>query len=223
LTFDVKSKYILISSGQQFSLHCKPICFMRYLAVAVLALLVAGTASSQGRFGIKAGPVFNYINSEGNGGDFSEVNTGATFGFSYSVPASARLTIQPELNYITLSADESLSNSTYNLDYFQIPILFKGTTKKGDFSFYAGPQLSILAKARRETGNTKSDATSEVTETDFSALAGIEYVTPVNITLNARFTQGFSNVIKAEFDTFKSRHQYVTLTVGYLFGKKKAQ
>lgn len=196
---------------------------MRYLAVAVLALLIAGTASSQGRFGIKAGPVFSYLKSEGNGRDFSDVNTGATFGFSYALAASSHLTIQPELNYIMLSADESFSSSTYNLDYFQIPVLFKGTTKKGDFSFYAGPQLSILAKARKKTGNTKSDATSEITETDFSALVGVEYVTPVNITLNARFTQGFSNVIKAEFDTFQSRHQYITLTVGYLFGKKKAQ
>lgn len=197
---------------------------MRYLAVAVLALLIAGTASSQGRFGVKAGPVFNYINSEGNnGGTFSEVKTGATFGMSYSLPASARFTIQPELNYIILYSDESLTSTTYHLDYFQVPVLFKGTTKKGDFSFYAGPQLSILAHASKKTGVTKSDATSEVTETDFSGLIGVEYVTPINITLNARFTQGFSDVIKAEFDTFKSRHQYITLTVGYLFGKKKAQ
>jgi len=195
---------------------------MRYLAAAVLAMLFAGAAFSQGRFGIKAGPVFNYIKTKGgNGGNFSDVNTGFTFGASYSLPASARFTVQPEFNYIVLYADESISSNRFHLDYYQIPVLLKCISKKGDVSFYAGPQLSVLAHASRKSGNAKSDATSLVTETDFSALAGIEYVFPVNITLNARFTQGFSNVLKTEFDTFKSRHQYITVTVGYLFGKKK--
>lgn len=197
---------------------------MRYLAAAVLALLFAGTASSQGRFGVKAGPVFNYINAEGNnGGTFSKVNTGFTFGFSYSLPASARFAVQPELNYVVLYSDESLTGSKYHLDYFQIPVLLKATNVKGDFSFYAGPQLSILSHASRKIGSTKSDVTSMITETDFSGLIGLEYVTPINVTLNARFVQGFSNVFKAEFDTYESRHQYVALTVGYLFGKKKTK
>lgn len=195
---------------------------MRYLAAVVLAMLFAGAASSQGRFGVKAGPVFNYIKTRGdNGGSFPNVKTGFTFGFSYSLPASTRFSVQPELNYIILYSDEAFTSTKFHLDYYQIPVLLKGTSAKGDFSFYAGPQISILAHASRKTGTTKSDATPLVTETDFSALAGLEYVFPINITLNARFTQGFSNVLKTEFDTFKSRHQYVTLTIGYLFPKKK--
>jgi hypothetical protein len=197
---------------------------MRYLAVVVLAMLVAGAASSQGRFGVKAGPLFNYIKTRGgDGASFPDVKTGFTFGVSYSLPASSQFSVQPEMNYTVLYADESLSNSTYHLDYYQIPIILKGTTKKGDLSFYAGPQLDILAHASKKTGSTKTDATSQVTETLFSALVGIGYTTPINLTLDARFTQGFSNVFKAEFDTFKSRHQYLSLTVGYLFGKKKTQ
>lgn len=195
---------------------------MRYLAAVVLAMLFAGAASSQGRFGIKAGPVFNYIKTKGdNGGAFPNVKTGFTFGASYSLPASARFSVQPEFNYIILYSDESISGSKFHLDYYQIPVLLKGTNAKGDFSFYAGPQLSVLAHATRKAGSTKTDATPMITETDFSALAGLEYVFPVNVTLNARFTQGFSNVLKTEFDTFKSRHQYITITIGYLFGKKK--
>ncbi len=195
---------------------------MRYLAAAVLALLFAGAASSQGNFGFKAGPVLNYLKTKGsNGGTFSDVKAGYTFGFSYAMPASSRFSIQPEFNYIVLYSDESLTSTRFHLDYIQIPVLLKGTSKKGDFSVYAGPQLSILAHASKKTGTTKSDATSMVTETDFSALAGVEYVTPINITLNARFVQGFSNVFKVEFDTYKSRHQYLEVMVGYLFGKKK--
>lgn len=195
---------------------------MRYLAAAALAMLFAGAAFSQGRFGVKAGPVINYIKTEGStGGNFSDVKTGFTIGVSYSLPATPRFSVQPEFNYIMLRSDETLTASKFHLDYYQIPVLLKGTTKKGDVSFYAGPQLSILAHASRKSGNTKSDATPLLTETDFSALAGVEYVTPINITLNARFTQGFSNVFKAEFDTFKSRHQYITIAVGYLFPKKK--
>lgn len=196
---------------------------MRYLAAVVLAMLVAGAASSQGRFGIKAGPVFNYIKTKGGdgGASFPDVKTGFTFGFSYSLPTGAHFSVVPEFNYIVLYADESISNATYHLDYYQLPVLLKGTNKKGDVSFYAGPQLDILAHASKKSGTTKTDATAQVTETGFSALVGIGYVTPINVTLDARFTQGFSNVFKAEFDSFKSRHQYLTLTVGYLFGGKK--
>ena len=195
---------------------------MRYLAAAALAMLFVSTAFSQGRFGIKAGPVVNYVQTKGTGGDFSDIKAGYTFGFTYSLPVNAHFQVQPEFNYIALQTEESITATTFHLNYYQVPVLLKLVTNKGDLSVVAGPQLGILAHASKKSGNTKSDATAMVTETDFSALAGLEYVTPINITLSARFTQGFSNVFKVEFDTYKSRHQYLTLTVGYLFGKKKS-
>ena len=63
---------------------------------------------------------------------------------------------------------------------------------------------------------------NDLTQTDFSGLLGLEYVTPISLTINARFIQGFSNVYKAEFNSdIKTRHQIFAVTVGYIFNKKK--
>ncbi len=196
---------------------------MRYLAAAVLAILFAGAASSQGRFGIKAGVVINYINTEGDGGSFSDVKTGFTGGVSYTLPVTSCFTIQPELNFVSLQSEESLTSSTIDLDYFQLPVLLKAVNKKQNFSAYIGPQLSFLTNATSKSASGKTDITSDVTETHFDGVIGIEFVTPINITINARYVHGMSNVFKAEYDSFKSRHQYIGLTVGYLFRSKAKQ
>jgi hypothetical protein len=198
---------------------------MRYLAAFAFAILFANVASSQGRFGIKAGPVFNYINTKGSGtADFSDLKAGFTIGVSYEMLANKNFGIQPELLFTSLSADENTSNSKLSMQYFQIPVLLKAITNKGNFSAYAGPQLGFLTKATIEgPSGGKSDYVKSMTETDFAAVIGFEYVTTLNITINARYVHGLSNVIEAEYDTFKSRHQYAAVTVGYLFGGRKKQ
>ncbi|HYE55921.1 MAG TPA: porin family protein [Chitinophagaceae bacterium] len=196
---------------------------MRNIALAVLALLIAGTASSQGRFGARAGVVLNYINVDGGSTapDYSDLKAGHTFSFSYELPASKNFVIQPELGFVRLSSNESITNSTVNLDYITLPVILKFVTNSQNFSVYAGPQLSFLTNANNRTSAGKVDIRENLTETDFSAAAGIEYITPVNVTINLRYVQGMSNVFKVEYDDFTSRHQYVSVTVGYLFGRKK--
>lgn len=185
-------------------------------------MLLAGVASSQGRFGVKAGPVFNYINTKGAQlGSYSDLKTGFTAGISYALAAGKNFGVQPELNYLGIKADESISNSTIKMQYVQVPVLLKAITNKANFSAYAGPQLGFLTRATIETPSGKSDYVKSMTETDFSAVFGFEFITPINVTINARYVHGLSNVIKAEFDTFKSRHQYGAVTVGYLFGNKR--
>lgn len=197
---------------------------MRYLAVAALALLLAGTASSQGRFGAKAGLVLNYINTEGSGGgSFSDLKAGYAFGFSYEMSASNNFAIQPEFNVIRLNSNEAISNSKVKFGYVQIPVLLKGVTNNQQFSVYAGPQLSFLTSASMTDAGGKRDITKDVTETLFDGVFGLEYVTTLNISINARYTHSFSNVFKAEYDGFKSRHQYLSVMIGYRFGKKKTQ
>lgn len=195
---------------------------MRYLAVAALAMLIAGTASSQGRFGMKAGIVLNYINTKGDGGgSFSNLKTGYTFGASYTLPTTKNFSIQPEFNFVSLKSDEAITNSTAKFTYVQIPVLLKATTNQQAFSVYIGPQLSFLTDASMKGSAGETDITKQSTETMFDGVAGIEYITPLKISINARYVHGFANVFKAEYDGFKSRHQYVAVTLGYQFGKRK--
>jgi hypothetical protein len=196
---------------------------MRYLALAALALLLAGTASSQGRFGVKAGPVFNYINTKNTGGSFTDLKTGYSFGFSYIMPASTNFQVQPEFNFTHLTSDEAITNSTVKFNYVQIPVLLKGVTNNQKLALYAGPQLSFLTSSSIKGGTGQTDISKSSTETLFDGVFGLEYLLPLNLTLNARYVHSFSNVFKAEYDGFKSRHQYLGVLIGYRFAKKKTQ
>jgi hypothetical protein len=194
---------------------------MKKLTTIFITIFFVYTGFSQGLFRAQAGPVFNYLKAEGEG-NFVKVHVGYTLGVGYEMIASNHFSIQPEFNFIHLMTSESVSNSEIKFDYLQIPVLLKGVTSSGNFSVYAGPQLGFLTKASLENAGTNTNIKDDLTQTDFSGVFGFEYIFPMNITVNARFTQGFSNVLKAEFDSPNTtRHQYLTLTVGYVFSKKK--
>lgn len=195
---------------------------MRYIAAVVFALLCAGAASSQGHFGVKAGIALNYINTKGsNAPDFSDVTLNHTFGFTYNIPAAKNFAIQPELGFVRLTGEEGLSSSTAKFDYIVVPVLFKAVTNQQNFSAFIGPQLGFLTNASMKTPAGKSNIRKDVTETDFAGVFGVQYVTTLNISVDARYVHGMSNVFKTEYESFKTRHQYVALTVGYIFGKNK--
>jgi hypothetical protein len=195
---------------------------MRYIAAAVFVLLCASTASSQGRFGVKAGIALNYINTRGsNAPDYSDVTLNHTFGFTYNIPAAKNFAIQPELGFVRLSGKEGLTSSTVKFDYVVVPVLFKAVTNQQNFSAYAGPQLGFLTNASMRTPTGKSNIRKDVTETDFAGVFGVQYVTTLNISVDVRYVLGMSNVFKTEYEAYKTRHQYAAVTLGYIFGKNK--
>jgi hypothetical protein len=194
---------------------------MKKLTAIIITIFFVYTGFSQGLFRVQAGPVFNYLKAEGDG-SFVKVHVGYTVGVGYEMIASNHFSVQPEFNFIHLKTNESVTNSDIKFDYLQIPVLLKGVTSSRNFSVYAGPQISFLTKSSLENGGNTSNIKDDLTQTDFSGVVGFEYIFPLYITLNARFTQGFSNVYKAEFDSPNTtRHQYLTVTVGYVFAKKK--
>jgi len=57
---------------------------MKKLTAVFITLIFAYTGFSQGYFRIHAGPVFNYLDAEGDA-TFSNVHTGVTFGVGYEM------------------------------------------------------------------------------------------------------------------------------------------
>ncbi len=194
---------------------------MKKLTAFFILLFFAYTGFTQGFFRVQAGPVFNYLNAEGNV-SFSKMNTGYTLGVAYEMRASENFSVQPELNFTHLKANESINTAEVKFDYIQIPVLLKAVTSKRNLSFYVAPQLGFLIKGTSKSGDKTTNIRDNLTQTDFSGLIGFEYLLPSNITINVRYTQGFSNVYKAAFESPNpTRHQIVGATVGYLFNKKK--
>jgi Outer membrane protein beta-barrel domain len=196
---------------------------MKKLTAVFITMICAYTGFCQGHFMVQAGPVFNYLKAEGSGGDFSKLNTGFTLGVGYEMVVAKNFSVQPEFNFTHLSAEEAVSSATIKFDYIQIPVLLKAVTNTRNFSFYLGPQLGFLTKSSaKASGGGSQDVKDDLTQTEFDAVVGLEYVLGNSIALNGRFIQGMSNVYKAEFDSPNTtRHQMFVLTVGYIFSKKK--
>ena len=195
---------------------------MKKLTALFIAFLFAYAAISQGRFRLQAGPVFNYLHSTGNGSSFPNLHTGFTFGAAYEMIASSHFSVQPELNYAVLNTTETVTSSKIKLQYVQIPVLLKLVNDKRNFSFFLGTQLAFLTSAKSRASAHTSDIKDNLTQDEFSGVVGLEFVFPEQLFFDVRFTQGFSNVYKVEFDSpSKTRNQILALTIGYIFHKKK--
>jgi hypothetical protein len=87
------------------------------------------------------------------------------------------------------------------------------------FNIYAGPQLSFLTTGKAKVGNIESSIKESLTQTDFSAVFGAEFVTARGFVFSGRYQYGLSNITKVELsNSYESRHRAYQLTVGYLFG-----
>lgn len=195
---------------------------MKKLTALFIVSLFAYAALSQGQFRVQAGPVFHYLHSEGNGSSFPNLHTGFTFGAAYEMIASSHFSVQPELNYAVLNTEETVTSSKIKLQYVQIPVLLKLVNDSRNFSFFVGPQLAFLTSAKSRTSAHTTDIKNNLTQDEFSGIVGIEFVFPQQLFIDVRFTQGFSNVYKVEFDSpSKTRNQILGFTVGYIFHNKK--
>ena len=194
---------------------------MKKVAAVLITFVFVYTGLCQDHFRVQAGSVFNYLNAQGTA-SYSKLRVGFTFGAGYEMVAAKHFSIQPELNFTHLNVKETVTASDIKLSYIQIPVLLKCVDRNRTFSGYVGPQLGFITKATSKSAGKSTDIKDNLTQTEVSGLVGIEYITPINITINARFSQGFSNVFKVEFDNHnKSRNQSFFLTVGYVFGNKK--
>ncbi len=191
---------------------------MKKLTAVLIIILFTYAGFSQGRFRVQAGPVFNYLIAKETTSAYGDLHVGYTFGAGYEMFAGKKLSIQPELNYIGLRTLEKVTNAKIRLSYLQVPVLVKLSNAKKTFGAYMGPQLAFLTKASSERSGVKSDVSQNMGEVDFAGVFGIEFISPINLAFNVRFTQGLSNVNKVEFTGNSSRHQIFGLTVGYVFG-----
>jgi hypothetical protein len=195
---------------------------MRKILTAILIVFLCQYAAAQGgRFGVKGGAnLFILHASNDKTKDYVHGRVGYTFGVSYSTPLNKYFSIQPELNYSYQVAREEYFGSKLQVNYTQIPVLFRFHTPKAPVVLYAGPQVSFLgsAKIKNDNGST-TKVSNSFNRTDFGGTLGVGYESAKKgITFDVRVYKGFMNVFKAEYDGgLKTRPSLVSVTVGYLF------
>ena len=183
---------------------------------AAVALLAITGAQAQVAFGLKGG--LNVSNLYGSG--VSSQNTkslfGANAGVFASIPLATTFYIQPEVSYSMEGAMYKTPSSKDKLNFINIPIMFKYVTTSG-FFVEAGPQLGILASAKKDIGSSNIDIKNGLQNVNFSVGGGIGYKLDPSLALGARYMAGISDL--TENNSSELRSSAVSVNLFYTFNK----
>lgn len=176
------------------------------------------------QFGVNAGlSLFKISNA-----DDAKFKTGFTGGVSATIPVSDAFAIQPEVNYQMQGAksenlEEINGAAKIKLSYINVPVLAKYRIPNTGLSIYAGPQIGFLTSGKVSAAGLDINFKQALNSIDFAGAYGLEYAFPIAggnkaVTLNARYSTGFTNVIKKEVTSGESNKNVgFAFTVGYRF------
>ncbi|MFC5044354.1 porin family protein [Aquimarina hainanensis] len=178
------------------------------------------------RFGIKVGENFSFVTKKRE----EQVAHRATlhFGVLLEVPLTEVLAFQPEIVYSPQGATieritaEGMTSHRLQLDYLNVPLLFKYYVFKGT-SIQVGPQVGILLTGNSEKEIFRDGAKERVTQhisgvtplLDLGTTVGIGYQMPQGFFGEVRYYLGLST----SYDdmTHEMRNAVFQLACGFKF------
>ena len=189
--------------------------------ILLTAILMTGFAASAQtwsddvQFGVRGGLNFSTV----TGDDFDSPDGRTSFyaGLLAELPLSDLVSLQPEVFYSAQGYDVSSGavDSSYNLDYVQVPVLLKVYLIDG-LNLQAGPQFGFKVNEDIDFDTNQGTLdfdTDAVNTFDFQLSAGAEYKLFSKIFVQARYTYGFTDVI----DNVEARNSVVSAGIGYIF------
>lgn len=192
-----------------------------YLSLALAAIIMTNTATAQRvNIGIKGGLTVSNIQNE------NDVSYDAAVGFHTGLLAHIHLTkqmaLQPELLFSTSGAKYSNfieGNAKLKMGYIHLPVLFQYMFNNG-FRLEAGPQISFLTYASKETSNfRKVDFKNDLRPVDFGLAAGVGYIFPKSgFGFDTRVNLGLVDI--NDNVSVKSYNRNLQVGVFYLFNHK---
>jgi hypothetical protein len=200
---------------------------MKRVFLFTLAIAITAIATAQIQFGAKAGLNLADTRVKDDPGTSYSFKPDFHVGVLASIPLMNNLYLQPEVMYSGEGSKAKFDdgnggtgNGTIGLEFIRVPILLQYRLPMGFFA-EIGPQLGFLLGAKaKETENGMSSSGSIKDETksfDFSAVAGIGYLSSKNIGVDARFNYGFLNIAKSG----NIKTEAIQIGVFYLFGQSK--
>lgn len=173
---------------------------MKKLLFVVIAAISFATANAQGQlqFGLKGGLNLSNI-TVSNGFDGYSYSTLPNFnaGVFLKIPVVRFFSVQPEFLYSAqgFKANDG-SGGTYSehVNYLNIPILAKFTTRSG-FFLETGPQIGIKLNAKDKENGISQDVSSAYNGADLSWAFGAGYKIPMSpVGIDLRYNFGVTNV-----------------------------
>ena len=195
--------------------------------VCLVFALAAGMLSANAQdakpvsFGIKAG--LNLANINYKGDDESEsgdMKFGGHIGVNARVAISEALYFAPELLFSMQGSrdeDEEFDiKSVLKLNYIQLPLMLQYQTPGG---FYAevGPGFGFLMSAKSKFEMDGEEDEEDVKEyfegLDINGNIGLGYNMANGFGIGARFSKGFSNIIKDAGDDYKATNSVFMISL----------
>ncbi|MCT4171393.1 PorT family protein [Elizabethkingia anophelis] len=191
-----------------------------FLGLGIVLGTMAFAQSTAGpRFGIKAGGNLSDLTNL----DREKSKIGFYAGVFMNAPISSEFSIQPEVVYSQQGAKfKDFGNVTdlkKNLGYINVPVMVQYNATP-DFYLEAGPEFGFLVDAQ-DKGKVngvsyKSSGTDGYNTFNFGMGLGAGYRFTSNISINARYTAGFTNIVKNNGgDSVKNNN--FQLGLGYTF------
>lgn len=192
----------------------------KFTLLSILFLCVSQLQAQELSFGPKVG--YNSAKLEGKSfKEFHENNTKS--GYHVGLFAELRFNnfaIQPEVYYsseggklATLNEDNLAIEHDFNLDYVQVPLMFKWYLTNA-IAIEAGPQAGFL-KSSNVTWSDLGENSEKFNEFNFSVNAGVSINLPLSLMLSARYNAGLTNVYDDPDVNWKNR--VLQISVGYRF------
>ena len=194
-------------------------------------LSAASPAAAQLTFGVKGGLNVAKLSFDPDEGFTPENRMGLVVGMLVTQPLRSRFGLQLEALYSQKGTKDEFSEDgfdfkqTFELDYFEIPVLANIAVTSSDtvrFSVNAGPTFGFLVNDKQVTefeGEKEESDIEDVKSYDIGfALGGA--VQTRQLIFDARYTWGLTNLNDDPDDPDqKVKNKAFTFTVGWLFGR----
>lgn len=192
---------------------------LAFALVILVAVSAAQESSPAVSFGVKAGlNLANLHYKSGDDTDNGDLKAGLHAGLFARLPIAQSLAFQPELLFSMEGTQDSEDDEEvkFNLNYIELPLMLQFGSASG---FYAeiGPGLSYLMSAKLKTEflgeEIEEDIKDESEKLNITGNVGVGYAMQNGFGVGARYSHGFSNLIKDDPDDEKMQTRTIQISI----------
>ena len=174
--------------------------------------------------GIKGGPNFAKINTEGSAMENYKNRTGF-HGGAFVLIKATKIGVQPEILFSQQGSTVEINSQNFesNFSYVNIPVILKLYTVAG-INIQAGPQFGFVTNAETPIEDqlnpgtyTVRDVKDKMKGSDLTAAFGLGWDLPFGLTIDARYNLGLSKIFKEapSNETENAKNQVIQVSLGF--------
>jgi hypothetical protein len=174
---------------------------VKALLLVLFIFILKSNSSAQNtvQFGVKAGMNVSTLNYK-NVGDSYDPRVSYHGGVFLNARFDDKWSLQPEALASKEGFNDNNSEQRWRILYLNFPVMLQYAFAKR-FAVEAGPEFGFRLRARvANSGSEFVSATSAYNQLNFSAAAGISYLSKYNVGIGARYTKGITDITQGSYN-----------------------